>query len=186
MSTLFVNNLNTASGSTITVPTGKTLVGTDSKTFRAPGMVIQETFTTYNTQYSQTISANSYGSYIGITGTITPTSSSNTIRGLVIVEGITLESDGTYGWFELRTETPSDALVRKFGYPLGWSSDDNSQLNLPIQFTHSPNTTSAVKYRIRFYAVTGDIILRTNRDGSSYGNESSVFLQEIQAWWISH
>ena len=30
MSTLFVNNLNTASGSTITIPTGKTLVGTDS------------------------------------------------------------------------------------------------------------------------------------------------------------
>ena len=69
MSTLFVNNLNTASGTTITIPTGKTLVATDSKTFRAPGMVIQETFTTYNTQYSQTIGANSYGSYIGITGT---------------------------------------------------------------------------------------------------------------------
>ena len=30
MSTLFVNNLNTASGSTITVPTGKKLVVTDT------------------------------------------------------------------------------------------------------------------------------------------------------------
>ena len=41
MSTLFVNNLNTASGSTITVPTGKTLVGTDEGSFRVPGSVIQ-------------------------------------------------------------------------------------------------------------------------------------------------
>ena len=180
MSTLFVNNLNTASGSTITVPTGKTLIGTDSKTFRAPGMVIQETFNTHGTQYSQTLSSGTSGSYIGLEGTITPTSSSNTIRGLVIVEGVTLESDGTYGYFELRTELPSDGLVRRFGYPLGWSSDDNSQLNIPFQFTHSPNTTSAVKYRIRFTAVTGDIILRTNRDGTSY-NASSILLQEIQA-----
>ena len=41
MSTLFVNNLNTASGSTITVPTGKKLVGTDGGGISAPGMVVQ-------------------------------------------------------------------------------------------------------------------------------------------------
>ncbi len=41
MSTLFVNNLNTASGSTITIPTGKTLVGTDAQSIVAPEMVVQ-------------------------------------------------------------------------------------------------------------------------------------------------
>ena len=41
MSTLFVNNLNTSSGSTITIPTGKTLVGTDEGSFRVPGTVLQ-------------------------------------------------------------------------------------------------------------------------------------------------
>ena len=41
MSTLFVNNLNTASGSTITVPTGKKLIVTDSAGLIAPDMVIQ-------------------------------------------------------------------------------------------------------------------------------------------------
>ena len=40
MSTLFVN-LNTASGSTITVPTGKTLVVTDTGGVKVPGSVIQ-------------------------------------------------------------------------------------------------------------------------------------------------
>ena len=37
MSTLLVNNLNTASGSTITVPTGKNLVVTDAGSLYAPG-----------------------------------------------------------------------------------------------------------------------------------------------------
>ena len=37
MSTLFVNNLNTASGSTITVPTGKKLVVTDTGGLSVPG-----------------------------------------------------------------------------------------------------------------------------------------------------
>ena len=40
MSTLFVNNLNTASGSTITIPTGKTLKSTDTPIVGA-GNVIQ-------------------------------------------------------------------------------------------------------------------------------------------------
>ena len=38
MSTLFVNNLNTASGTTITVPSGKSLI--------APGMVLQSQYVT--------------------------------------------------------------------------------------------------------------------------------------------
>jgi len=41
MSTLFVNNLNTASGSTITVPTGKKLVVTDAGGVVAPNQIIQ-------------------------------------------------------------------------------------------------------------------------------------------------
>ena len=42
MSTLFVNNLNTASGSTITIPTGKTLKATDTPIVGA-GNIIQIT-----------------------------------------------------------------------------------------------------------------------------------------------
>ena len=43
MSTLFVNNLNTASGSTITVPTGKKIVVTDAGGVQVPHMVAQIT-----------------------------------------------------------------------------------------------------------------------------------------------
>ena len=57
MSTLFVNNLTTASGSTITVPTGKKIIGTDNSTFVAPGMTLQTvsgTFTDVDHSFSGT------------------------------------------------------------------------------------------------------------------------------------
>ena len=54
MSTLFVNNLNTASGSTITVPTGKKLVGTDGGGISAPGMIVQIKETVSTATYSTT------------------------------------------------------------------------------------------------------------------------------------
>lgn len=53
MSTLFVNNLNTASGSTITVPTGKQVIITDEGGLRVPGTVIQVVQNTSTTQFSQ-------------------------------------------------------------------------------------------------------------------------------------
>ena len=53
MSTLFVNNLNTASGSTITIPTGKTLVSTDTPIV-GTGNIIQVGFAQHNTQVSWT------------------------------------------------------------------------------------------------------------------------------------
>ena len=40
-STLKINNLDTASGSTITIPTGKQLIGTDTNSIKAPGMIVQ-------------------------------------------------------------------------------------------------------------------------------------------------
>jgi hypothetical protein len=75
MSTLFVNNLNTASGSTITVPTGKRLVVTDEGGVRVPGSVIQ----VVNSTKSGAVTNTSQSSYVdtGLTATITPKYSSS-------------------------------------------------------------------------------------------------------------
>ena len=54
MSTLFVNNLNTASGSTITVPTGKKLIVTDEGALTAPGMILQTVRSEYRTYVTTT------------------------------------------------------------------------------------------------------------------------------------
>ena len=47
MSTLFVNNLNTASGTTITVPTGKKIIGTDAGSIAGTGNVVNVTHAQY-------------------------------------------------------------------------------------------------------------------------------------------
>ena len=67
MSTLFVNNLNTASGDTITLPTGKKLVVTDTGAITAPGMIIQTVDGTDGTQTSH--SSTSSVSYTHLTMT---------------------------------------------------------------------------------------------------------------------
>ena len=59
MSTLFVNNLDTATGTTITIPTGKKLIGTDSATIKQPGMILQTINATTNTEF-QFSSSNSW------------------------------------------------------------------------------------------------------------------------------
>ena len=40
-STLKINNLDTVSGTTITIPTGKQLIGTDTNSIDTPGMIVQ-------------------------------------------------------------------------------------------------------------------------------------------------
>ena len=64
-STLKINNLDTASGTTITIPTGKTLVGTDAASIVSPDTIIQvrnfemtTTATTASTGVGLEISAN--------------------------------------------------------------------------------------------------------------------------------
>ena len=49
------NSLTTQSGTTITIPTGKTLVGTDAGTLRMPGSVVQVATYTTNASLSGTI-----------------------------------------------------------------------------------------------------------------------------------
>ena len=70
MSTLFVNNLNTASGSTITVPTGKQLVVTDTGGLKVPGTIVQRQTTKFTTAYTN--SATSFSDIGGATLTFTP------------------------------------------------------------------------------------------------------------------
>ena len=48
MSTLFVNNLNTASGDTITLPAGKKILGVDAGSIGGKGNIVNVTFGTHN------------------------------------------------------------------------------------------------------------------------------------------
>ena len=51
MSTLAVNTITTQTGDTVTLPTGKKIVGTDAASIYSPGSVIQVAHTTYGTEF---------------------------------------------------------------------------------------------------------------------------------------
>tara|TARA_B100000941_G_scaffold209882_1_gene153622 strand:+ start:474 stop:1010 length:537 start_codon:yes stop_codon:yes gene_type:complete len=70
MSTLFVNNLNTASGTDITVASGKTI--------KAPGMIVQVQSGQTDTQFTKSSSLATF-SDVGLAVTITPKFSNSKI-----------------------------------------------------------------------------------------------------------
>ena len=104
MSTLFVNNLNTASGSTITIPTGKQLIGTDINSIKAPGMIVQVQSGQLDTQL--TLSTNkTTQTDTGLSVTITPKYSNSKI--FVIATGNTYSS--------IYNDNPLHRIVRVVG-----------------------------------------------------------------------
>ena len=153
MSTLFVNNLNTASGSTITVPTGKRIVGTDNSSIVAPGMVIQvvnggtgvmtRTATTSTTYVATAINA-----------LINPKFANSLILPHFVTTANTNQSNGN-------GEGLIYTLFRKIGSgsftELSTGSQGIGQLYSTYSRTHSsitaskfdtPNTTEQVEYKV--------------------------------------
>ena len=148
MSTLFVNNLNTASGDTITLPTGKKLVVTDTGAITAPGMIIQTVDGTDGTQTSH--SSTSYTAS-NLSVTITPKFASSKI---LVGYGIT--TYGTVNQEHLKIQvyrsiggaTATAIVGNTWGLSAasnGTGASMNSQSNT---FTDAPNTTSSTVYTV--------------------------------------
>tara|TARA_B100001093_G_scaffold148995_1_gene141731 strand:+ start:492 stop:1037 length:546 start_codon:yes stop_codon:yes gene_type:complete len=179
MSTLFVNNLNTASGSTITVPTGKTIIGTDGQTFRAPGMVLQTIFAEYATEVDMAA-----GGYInsGLTASITPKSTSSKILVQVSMsfrcQG-QAGHDAGIGWRILRGSTNAYTSTTSYRIYTYESGSDAAQIRGSDSFNHldSPSSTSALTYGVQGvgYNAGSNSIIRMNDSG----NQSSIVLMEI-------
>ena len=108
MSTLFVNNLNTASGDTITLPTGKKIRGVDSGSIAGKGNIINVTFGTHNTSGIQTAST-SFVNYTNSNITVTKLRGPGNVAG-----GSYLLVMGS-AWIEYST---SNANARHLAYSL--------------------------------------------------------------------
>ena len=98
-STLKINNIDTASGTTITIPTGKTLVGTDTNSIKAPGMIVQVKPQIVAQRHSTAVNISSGNVFIG-GGTITPKSASSLIL-IISNQQMHLDNTGTYGYLGL-------------------------------------------------------------------------------------
>ena len=175
MSTLFVNNLNTASGSTITVPTGKKLIGTDTGSVKAPGVVIQQlhqTITTYTSTSSTSLTAT------GFTLTITPKSTSSIIKCSVGFNGMYAAQQNTGVRLELMKNGSSIAYlddITGYGIP---STGSVQGFNPTHVYFDSPSTTSATTYSISWFRNGGSGVFYFNNYISGNNRTRSWFTVE--------
>jgi hypothetical protein len=158
-----------AGTNTITLPasTGTILTTTSPKA----GNVIQVINSTVG--YVTTTS----GTYTdtGLTATITPSSSSNKVLVLVNLNGITVTATSTVNFILTNGSNTSIQLLMDYSLTTTLAGVGNANISL----LHSPATTSAYTYKVRF-AVSGGNTLRLN-DYASSQIISTITLLEIAA-----
>ena len=193
-STLKINNLDTATGTTITIPTGKQLIVTDTGGVRVPGSVIQ----VVNAEKLDSAATNSaMPGWVdtGLSCTITPKASNSKI--LVHADyagGVTTAAFNYFrvvrnvggGSYSMISEAASPGN-RNAIHGMVYDSDNEGQVKLQT-FNHldSPATTSAVNYKIQFstgggggYVYIGQSNRDTNTAAADPRASSRIVLQEI-------
>ena len=158
MSTLFVNNLNTASGSTITIPTGKSLVGTDAASIYAPGTVVQLVSLSDTTV---TRAASSSTSFVAsnITNTITPkfNNSKIIVRVATTINTNTSSAENIVYTFYRKIGSGSFSNIRTGDWGIGQAYSASSRIQVPCiaEIVDAPATTSAVQYTLYYRGTQG-------------------------------
>lgn len=153
MSTLFVNNLNTASGTTITVPTGKQLIGTDTNSIKAPGMVIQMQNSTLAGGSTQ--SSPSSFTDTGLTCNITPKYSNSKILVLVhhVISVITANSNARVDFRCI--ESGSSTQIYRMDYHGQDGTISNTQRNMSGSGVFTCSNTNQLTFKTQVQKANG-------------------------------
>ena len=180
MSTLFVNNLNTASGSTITVPTGKKLVVTDGGGVTAPGMTLQ---TLESFSYTRVTSTSETFVDTGVSVAITPKFSTSKI--LILCKHM-FEVNGNTGARAglrlLRDTTNIAELDNMIGYNYNTGEAHVTGGTGVGMVLDSPSTTSAITYKTQFnrnFDGGGTVYCNADDSGSYERSRGSIIVMEI-------
>ena len=173
MSTIATNNITSTTGTTISVPTGKKIAGTDTGSIYAPGMVIQTVvseFTTGNVNPS----ANQTWTTVGPNVTITPKFSNSRVLLTHSCAGLMAQTN-YIGVRFLRGSTD-------IGTHWGWTDNTNFiPVNLDMINYDNPATTSSITYYVQTYATQNYTQFHYNYYGSGDGGTRQCLLmaQEI-------
>jgi len=191
---VLTNTLNTASGTTITVPTGKQLVVTDTGGLKVPGTVIQ----VVNAEKTDTASSSTTVptfTDVGLSCTITPKFSTSKILVHVnaalgvdtsVFNQMRVVRNIAGGSFSIVSAADS-AGSRTAAHASVYDGDNEGMITLQT-FIHldSPSTTSAVIYKVQLGNSGGSgaiYINRSGRDNDSAAYDvrasSRIVLQEI-------
>ena len=163
-STLKINNLDTASGTTITIPTGKQLIGTDTNSIKAPGMVVQ--IATDHDTASLTMGSDQSYHDTGLSITFTP-KYSNSIILIQCMMGAEVTGSSNIGiGFQVYKDGSS---IYNNDYAL-YNSSNNAQRieQVPILVRETSGNTTARTYKIVAARRAGGGTAYVNRYGESY------------------
>jgi hypothetical protein len=165
MSTLAVNTLQAQTGTTVSIPTGNKIVGTDATSIVAPGMVIQTVTNTSTT----TVNSSSTSASDLITASITPqfTNSIIHIEGYVSRMQVSVSSNA---YASLYIADPSGSFISTA--VMGSAISNSSPMT--VFGTHSPSSTSSQTYKLRLSCASGGTS-STGTDGQRY----TIKLMEI-------
>ena len=146
MSTLFVNNLNTASGTTITIPTGKTLKATDTPIV-GTGNIIQVVHSSFA---SQTYMSSTSMATSGQSATITPKYSNSKI--LITHKGTCYNEGNNLHQYRTVYRGSTDLAPSAEGLTLhsAGASSSGRWSSIGFDYLDSPNTTNATTYTIYY------------------------------------
>ena len=176
MSTLFVNNLNTASGDTISVASGKTI--------HAPGAVLQVVQGATTSASSFSVAAHNLSASI-VSATITPKFATSKILMTGQVTGAANSKQHSF-WIILQRDSTNigqgDSVGNRRLCHSGIAQflDNNAEClgHGTINFLDSPNTTSAITYSAKLAHNSGGsqnfLLNRTFSDGNNTDRPRSI------------
>ena len=146
-STLKINDIDTASGSTITIPTGKQLIVTDEGAVRVPGTILQVIDVSGNTATTVTSTSNVR---VGIEAAITPKASNSKI--IVLCNATVRWGSGDTGFTALHRKIGSGSYseIKQFSRHTMYRNFDTSGISgqhISFNYIDSPSTTDAVTYQ---------------------------------------
>lgn len=190
-STLKINNLDTASGTTITIPTGKQLIGTDVGSVGGAGNVVQVVTTSFTTEFTR--SGSTEADITGFAVTITP--KYNTSKIMVMVS-LTMGSGTSSGHHFRIKRTISGGSATGVGVGSGSGTsltfasdgangDTNRAHSLSYHAHDTPNTTTATTYQMthqEFGSQTLHMNTNSSKGGQSYDDNfaSHITAMEIK------
>ena len=152
-STLKINNLDTASGTTITVPTGKQLIGTDINSIKAPGMVIQMQSSVLPGGNDQTNS----GSFIdtGLSCNITPKYSNSKIL-IMVHHVISVVTANSHARCDFRCiEAGSSTQIYRMDYHGQDGTINNTQRNMSGSGIFTCSNTNQLTFKTQVQRANG-------------------------------
>ena len=169
-STLKINNLDTASGTTITIPTGKQLIGTDTNSIKAPGMVVQVAHHTHSSQTTLT-TLNTFTA-TGTTLTFTPKYANSDLYIQVKVAAEISGAANTGVGYRIQKD---GSTVYDNDYALYHSNSNDQRIDqVPILHVESAGNTTARTYTLDF-KLRGGGQTRHN----IYGNPTTMMIMEV-------